>query len=169
MDDSHGWVTVQSSLQSPPLLSVGERRDSFSVIHSHTQLSVFPFLFLILPSYLTFTPLSLSRILVDTHSSCFCFLSHTHTHTCAHSHTGIWGIYRGVVELVMGLCFDAQWEITGPRSRDKSTTETQVSALAYALQTHSHIHLHTSITHVPSRPGMHTHRHTPTYTLTSNG
>lgn len=70
---------------------------------------------------------------------------------------GSGGIYKGVVELVMELRFDAQWEITGPRSGDKSTTKTQVSALAYALQTHSHIHLHASITHVPRRPGLHTH------------
>lgn len=73
-------------------------------------------------------------------------------------------MYRGVVELAMGLCFDAQWEITGPRSRDKSTTETQVSALAYALQTHSHIRLHTSVTHVPSRPRIRTQTHTCIHT-----
>lgn len=62
-----------------------------------------------------------------------------------HTHTGISGIYRGVV---IGLFFDARWEITGPRNRDKSTSETRVSALAYDLQTLAR----TSIAHVPGRP-----------------
>lgn len=155
MDDSHGWVTVQSSFKAP-LSCLWEREETHSPSFTHTHAypltrTTFCFSFPVFnsPILSPFSSPSVSRILVDSHSSCFCFLSHTHTHTCAHSHTGIWGIYRGVVELVMGLCFDAQWEITGPRSRDKSTIETQVSGLAYALQTHSHIHLHTSITRVP--------------------
>lgn len=156
MDDSHGWVTVQSSMQS--LLHS----------HSHSHLPArthhFPFRVSCFefsrPISLLSSPLPLSP--ADSPSiSVFFHTQHTHTLT----HTVIWGIYRGVVELVMGLCFDARWEITGPRSRDKSTTKTQVSALAYALQTHSRKRTYT--TSVQNRPSMFTHTQAHTYVHTN--
>ena len=135
---------------------------SFQFTHMHTYPLThvtFCFVFPIFDAPILF-PFASFFSLVDFF---FSFLSFPLLHT--HWHTGIWGIYKGVVELVE-LCFDAQWEITGPRSRDKSTTKTQVSALAYALQTHSHIRLHASITHVQRRTGIHAHTHTHVHTLT---
>lgn len=73
-DDSHGWVTVQSSIQSPPLLSVRERKHSLSI-----TLSSFPF------------PVFMSSIL-ESHS---CSLySRTHTNSYSEILGDIWGCSR---------------------------------------------------------------------------